>query len=202
MAADDDDYDLKNIRIGDRDFWTQQKELAQEMAGEADLLTMSLTGDAVTEDLLVTEFNEGVAALSHDGQWFAYQSDASGVFEVYVRPFPDADSGLHQISTNGGRSPLWAPDGSELFYVDDNGRLLAVPVQTEATFSRATPTVVVDGGYLLSSPTGRGYDIDPSGARFLLIKPRGGPGTDSLAPPSITFVLNWAEELKNQVPVE
>ena len=81
------------------------------------LVTVSLSGDPVSEDLLVTEFNERGAAVSPNGRWFAYQSDTSGEMEVYVRPFPDADSERHPISTNGGTSPLWAPDGSELFYV-------------------------------------------------------------------------------------
>ena len=76
---------------------------------------MSLTGDAVSEDLLVTEFQERNAAFSPDGRWFAYQSNASSVEGVYVRPFPDAETALHQISTNGGTRPLWAPDESELF---------------------------------------------------------------------------------------
>ena len=113
------------------------------VGANVNLITVSLTGDPVTEDLLVTEFAETSAALSPDGRWCAYQSDASGEFEVYVRPFPDADSGLHPISTNGGTTPPWAPDGSDLFYEDD-GRRLAVPVQTDPTFSRGTATVVID----------------------------------------------------------
>ena len=61
-------------------------------------------------DVLVTEFDERNAALSPDGRWFAYQSDVSSVMEVYVRPFPDADSGLHPISPNGGTNPTVGPD--------------------------------------------------------------------------------------------
>ena len=86
--------------------------------GSFNLITVSLTGEPVSEDLLVTEFTDGNAALSPNGNWVAYQSNASGVNEVYVRPFPDADSALHPISTNGGTSPVWAPDGRGLFYVD------------------------------------------------------------------------------------
>ena len=86
---------------------------------DAKLVTVSLSGDPVSEDLLVTAFNEQGAAVSPDGRWFAYQSNISGEREVYVRPFPDADSERHPISTNGGTSPRWAPDGSELFYVND-----------------------------------------------------------------------------------
>ena len=99
-----------------------------DMLPSGNLITVALSGDPVSADLLVTEFDEKSAVLSPDGRWFAYQSDASGEMEVYVRPFPDADSELHRVSTDGGTSPLWAPDGRELFYVND-GRLLAVPVQ-------------------------------------------------------------------------
>ena len=152
--------------------------VAELNQGSFNLITVSLTGDPVSEDLLVTEFNEARSALSPNGDWLAYNSDASGVNEVYVRPFPDADSALHPISTNGGTAPLWAPDGRELFYVDSDGRLLAVPIQTDPTFARlGTATVVMDGDYQLISPLGpRAYDIDPSGERFLVVKPIGCAG--------------------------
>ena len=173
------------------------REVSENEVG-LNLVTVSLSGDPVSEDLLVTEFSEWGAAVSPDGRWFAYQSDTSGEMEVYVRPFPDADSERHPISTNGGTSPLWAPDGSELFYVND-GRLLAVPVQTAPTFSRGTAAVVIDGDYGLIVDNLRRYDIDPSGERFLLVKPMSAGETGAL--PSLTFVLNWFEELKERVPV-
>ncbi len=119
-----------------------------------------------------------------------------------MRPFPDADSALHPISANGGTSPLWAPDGRELFYVESDGRVLAVPVQTDPTFARGTATVVMDGEYRLTSPLGpRAYDIDPSGERFLVVKPMEALVSDSRSLPSLTFVLNWFEELTERVPV-
>ena len=58
-----------------------------------------------------------------------------------------------------------------------DGRLLAVPVKTDPTFSWGTATVVIDGDYLLSSEISglrvfvRRYDMDPLGERFLLLKP-------------------------------
>ena len=146
-------------------------------------------------------FDEQNAVVSPDGRWFAYESDASGVDEVYVRPFPDADSALHQISTNGGRRPLWAPDGSELFY-EDAGRLLAVPVQTAPTFSRGTPMEVIEGKYRLDGFIGRRYDIDPSGERFLLLKVAGATGSEGPSQPWLTIVLNWEQELLERVPVD
>ena len=175
--------------------------VAELVGGNANLITVSLTGDPASEDLLVTEFNEGNAVLSPDGRWFAYQSDASGEMEVYVRPFPDADGALQQISTNGGTLPLWAPDGSELFY-ENEGRLLAVPVQTAPSFSRGTPMVVIEDRYLLSSAyPGRVYDIDPSGERFLLRKFLAAPSGDGRSLPSLTFVFNWFRELTERGPI-
>ena len=39
--------------------------------------------------------------ISPDGRWLAYQSDESGQYEVYVRPFPGVQGGRWQVSTNG-----------------------------------------------------------------------------------------------------
>jgi Tol biopolymer transport system component len=59
----------------------------------------------------VTDAN---GAFSPDGTWIAYQSDQSGRFEVYIRPFSGSGSVI-QVSTNGGSLPVWGPDGTELF---------------------------------------------------------------------------------------
>ena len=63
--------------------------------------------------------------------------------------------------------------------VEEVAVLVHCPVWSP-TFSRGTPTVVIDRDYLLSGGSGRGYDIDPSGERFLLLKPSGEPGAGSL----------------------
>jgi hypothetical protein len=160
---------------------------------------VSLPGDPVPADLLSTEFDELNAAISPDGRWFAYQSDLSGEFEIYVRSFPDAEaSPQRQISTSGGQRPVWGPDGTELFYVNDN-RLWAVEIEMETTFERGTPTMVIEDGYLLEDQIGRMYDVDPiTGDRFLMVKAFG--SEDASATSSLTIVLNWFEELTRLVP--
>ena len=82
-----------------------------------DLLTMSLEGDHHVQPLLQTPFDEQEGTISPDGRWIAYESDSSGRPEVYVRPFPAVAGGQWQVSTAGGRRPLWARDGQELFYL-------------------------------------------------------------------------------------
>ena len=169
--------------------------------GNFNLMTVSLTGEPVSEDLVVTEFAEQSAALSPDGAWVAYQSDRSGQFEIYVQPFPDVEGGLRQVSTAGGTRPVWGPDGSELLYLDlASRRIMAAPVQTEPTFTSGTPEAALDESYLanLGSP-GRTFDIAADG-RFLMIKEQASAG-DTASTAEITVVLNWFEELTARVPV-
>ena len=75
-----------------------------------------LDGEDSVEMLLTTSFDEMNPKVSPDGRWLAFQSDESGENEVYVRPYPEVDSGRVPISVGGGTRPLWAKDGSELFY--------------------------------------------------------------------------------------
>ena len=164
-----------------------------------DLVMMSLEGDRAAEVLLGTEFNEHNGEISPDGNWLAYQSNASGRTEVYVRPFPDVDGGQWLISTEGGRTPLWAPDGRELFYRGPRG-MMVVSVQTETTFAAGNPEVLFEGNYF-AAIAGRTFDIAPDGERFLMITQQGGTTDDTSTPTQIVVVENWLDELAQRVPV-
>lgn len=76
------------------------------------------------QPFLRTPFTETGPKFSPDGHWLAYASDESGIFEVYVQPYP-GPGGKWQISTGGGMEPVWKPNGGELFYrsgtKDDGG---------------------------------------------------------------------------------
>jgi Tol biopolymer transport system component len=69
------------------------------------LALLGMEGAEALEPLLDTEFAEGNPAISPDGRWIAYESDESGRFEVYVRPFPAVDEGKWVISRAGGTRP-------------------------------------------------------------------------------------------------
>ena len=68
------------------------------------------------------------AQFSPDGKWIAYQSDKTGRFEIYVRPFP-GPGGDVRVSIDGGTQVRWNPNGKELFYVAADDRLMAVPIR-------------------------------------------------------------------------
>ena len=166
-----------------------------------DLHVRSMDADGTSTPLLVTEFNELNAEISPDGRWLAYLSDASGHFEVYVRPFPNVEDGQWLISRDGRTKPLWGRDGRELFYWSLSGQLTAVPIEAEGSFTFGNPEVVFEQTYLIGNRfRGRTYDISPDGKRFLMIK-EGGPGDETEAT-QVILVQNWFEELKRLVPTK
>jgi serine/threonine-protein kinase len=170
---------------------------------------LSMEGERTPKLLLKEKHNEKAPQISPDARWLAYQSNESGQYEVYIRPFPDIDSGgKWQVSTNGGKIPLWSPDGSELFYLSDDS-CMAVEVGAEPTLKLGKTTVLFKGTYSShTNPDGSqdtSWDIHPDGTRFLMMKPS--PSIDAApataAPrPRINIVLNWFEELKQRVPVD
>ena len=167
-----------------------------------DLLRLALDGSRRVTPLLQTKFEERNGVVSPDGRWLAYVSNSSGRFETYVRPFPNADR-QWQVSTGGGRTPIWARNGKELFYLGLDGALLRVGVEASgATFNAGTPTKLLDGRYFTTGPgaAGQSYDVSPDGQRFLMIKAPDADATAAL--PSLIVVRHWTEELKRLVPTK
>jgi serine/threonine-protein kinase len=142
------------------------------------------------------QYAERGAAISPDGRWLAYQSDESGSFQVYVRPFPNVDQGRWQISADGGTNPIWAPNGRERYFVDTSNHVDSVPVQAGASFSLGRPVTLLD---VSDRPAAvyRNYDIAPDGSKFVVIK------ESQRARSSMQFIVtvDWFEELKRRVPV-
>ena len=145
-------------------------------SAEADAYLVDRSGSGEPEPLLTTSSREFALALSPDRRWLAYVSDISGRDEVYVRPFPDVSRGQVPVSRAGGTEPVWARDGSELFYRDDGGWLVA------ARLDRSDSALAVTGGERLfdasaygEHPGWRGYDVFPGSEAFLMLEP--GPGS-------------------------
>ena len=122
------------------------------------------------------------ATLSPDMRWVTYSSNESGRFEVYIVPFHGG--GKSQVSLSGGTFPLWRNDGKELFFISQNGALMAVPIGTEGgQLKLGAPRALFRAGTT-------NYDVAPGGQKFLL-----GSVLDQGSKP-ITLVTNWPAELK------
>jgi Tol biopolymer transport system component len=152
------------------------------------------------ESLIATPFEERGGVVSPNGRWLAYESNTSGQFEIYVRPFPSVADGQWLVSTGGGVEPLWAPNGQELFYRTPDGAVMAARVDPSAsTWSAGTPAQLVAGAYFTGGGNvSRQYDVTADGQRFVMIKEGGGDGVSR----NLALVLNWTEELKRLVPAK
>lgn len=171
-----------------------------------DLALLPLHPKPVSTPLIRSMFDETNAEISPDGRWIAYQSNESGKEEIYVRPFPDVDHGRWQVSTDGGTRPLWARNGRELFYLDQEDLLTGVTVQTEPVVV-SKPVRLLKSHYFSgfggiqggTTVAGRTYDVSPDGNQFLMFKDK---QDDESTPAGFVVIVNWSEELKRLVPTK
>ncbi len=155
--------------------------------------------DAQPEVLIETPFDERSPELSPDGRWIAYVSDESGQFEVYVRPYPDMVSRRWQVSSDGGETPMWSKDGSQLFFAHRATEdLMQVEITEGDDFNWSTPVPVLDltpYAWNAGPRDSRSFDISVDGERFLMVR-------ESNAANRLMVVLNWFSELERLVPTQ
>jgi tricorn protease len=78
---------------------------------------------------------EHSVAISPDGQTLAYLSDASGEYEIYLRP-SNGQGEPRRLTNDGGIwrfPPVWSPDGLRIAYADKLLRLRYVDVPSGKT---------------------------------------------------------------------
>jgi len=144
-------------------------------------------------------YNEGFGVFSPDMKWIAYQSDATGRDEIYVRPFIAAASasgskaataeGQWQVSKDGARFPHWSADGKEIFFASARG-IMSAEVGTAGGFRAGTPQL------LFVKPIGpnEAWDVTADGKKFLFAAAESGDA--GAAPAPIIVVMNWQALLK------
>jgi len=149
---------------------------------------LPMDGDRKPIPIVTTTFEERDAQFSPDGRWIAYQSNESGRFEVYARPFPRGER--VRISPNGGAQASWRDDARELFYIGLDGRLMAVPIRLDAAkqtidAGQPVPLFMTRIGGPILSVSRQQYLVSPDGQRFLMNVISGQETTQP-----ITLVLN------------
>jgi eukaryotic-like serine/threonine-protein kinase len=185
-------------------------------SGDHDIWMLRMDDDRKPQALIKGKgTTEWRGSFSPDGHWIAYASDESKQEEIYVQPIPPTRP-KNQITTHGGTSPLWSPDGKELFYLEAQDpeahrfrafrateilqprlyRLISRHVRTQAGFAFSDPTTIVEG-ILMIGP--RPYDITPDGKQFVAVFPASDATSGERSHPEIRVTLNWFEELKRRV---
>ena len=154
-------------------------------SSSVDVYALSMTGGTVTNLVRGAGAATSLGAVfSPDGHWFAYQSNESGNFEVYVQPFPPTGE-KWQVSSNHGGGPQWRGDGRELFF-GTNGAVVSVDIDTKGRFNAGATKPLFP-----LPPRATSAVVTADGQRFLI-----GVPADDEPMTSFAIVLNWSEGLK------
>jgi len=150
---------------------------------------------------------ELLPAFSPDGHWIAYMSNESGIYEIYVRPFP-GPGGKWQVSSGGvnrigGWGPRWSTNGKELLYfVPASRQIMAVSYTTAGDSFHAekprlwSPGQIADRRAGFVNPI---FSLHPDGKRAAVFKALGaesGPAPIT----TVSFIFNFFDELRRKVP--
>ena len=156
-----------------------------------DLMAIPLDGDRKPVPIAHTNSDEREGQFSPDGKWVAYQSNESGRYEIYVQSFPNA-AGKTRISAEGGSQVRWRHDAKEIFYVAQDGRLMAAPIRLNSAATTIEPGVPMvlfrpsNPGRVMASNFKAQYAVSRDGQRFLINTVLAEATTSP-----ITLILNW-----------
>ena len=157
------------------------------------------------ERLTDTPAAERYPVWSPDGHWLAYASDVSGRDEIYVHAYPAVGSPV-LVSTAGGTSPAWNPNGRELIYTEPIAsgsgvgpsatfKVMSVQMTNPANPGRPQRLFDADSTVL---PLGQCasttcYSISPDGQSFYTLRFR---ARDIPRVTSLRLTLNWFDEVR------
>ena len=123
------------------------------------------------------------AVVSGDGRFLLFAAERSETTEVYVQPI-DGSNAAEKISTAGGVSPIWSPNGREILFLREP-EIIAVPFTVEQGRFRPGAERVwsrVEGNYFSSLRAG-------TNGRVLITIDRKRTTHD------IRVIVNWQQEI-------
>jgi serine/threonine protein kinase/Tol biopolymer transport system component len=135
-------------------------------------------------------------AFSPDGRWLAYASSESGIYDVYVRAYPDKGS-QWQVSNNGGTMPVWSRNGHELFYRTEDQRIMVANYAVKGDSFVAEKPRVWSRQPLANLGLTPNFDLAPDGKRFAVVMAAESPKPRE-AQSHITLVLNFFNEVSRR----
>ena len=163
-----------------------------------DIMALALTNPADPIPIMATPAIEKSGQVSPDGRWIAYQSDDSGGYQVYVKPFPGPGT-AQRVSTTNASHPQWRGDGRELFWMGPTAgsfpldTLFSADLTFDGTTVRSAGAKPLLPAHVRISPlvdSRSHFAVAPDGQRFLLRQAEGLPG------PAVKMILNWPQLLR------
>jgi len=140
----------------------------------------------------------GEPRVSPNGRWLAYSTDRNGQRQIRVHTFPDPNGNEPTVTADGGMFPTWKRDGSELYYLAQDGNLMAVTVKEDGDqLALGTPKVLFQSPVTSLRPSvDDPYDVSPDGNRFVFLA-----NTNPVAPTDpdkLMVILKWTAALRKK----
>jgi len=185
------DQQLADLGVAEQGAWDSSRDGKSLLARKENELWYLTLPDLQAKPLLQPKWTIRNAQFSPDGKFVAYASNETGVWEIYVSPFPSA-AGKWQIS-RGGSEPRWRRDGKELFYLSSDGKIMAVPVKTGNTFEAGVPVTLFQTHMrqAISAQDMFSYAVTEDGKKFLV-----NTKVESTSAAPLSVVLNWTADLE------
>ena len=129
--------------------------------------------------------------VSPDGRWIAYEKHEGETIHVVLESFPEPGRRI-QVTTTGGRRPVWTRDSTRVFYRDGD-RFYFVRVEP----GPAGGDPHVSAPELFAEVAGvRGFDVTPDGREIIAVwRP-----PDSGLQTQLKLATNWFAELERLAP--
>ncbi len=142
--------------------------------------------------LVRSRANDFGPACSPDGRSFAYTSDESGRFEVYLFPFPDFGVKT-QISVDGGSEPVWSRDGRLCYRSGSSVMVADIDLATRTRVG--APRRIADGPFQAGAVAGLpNYDVAADGRLVMIAQ------TSAQAQPDrLSVTVNWFEDIAGRL---
>ena len=105
------------------------------VTAHGDIFTVPLKNGPTRNLTQTPGVHERDASWSPDGRFIACLSDASGEFEIHIRPGDDPAAEPVRLTTGADSyflAPIWSPDSKKLLWADRAQRLRYVDVETKA----------------------------------------------------------------------
>jgi dipeptidyl aminopeptidase/acylaminoacyl peptidase len=134
--------------------------------------------------------SSGSAVFSSDGRWLAFSTP--GVRrdrQVLITSLIDPKQGVWPASGPGGNAPRWRRDGRELFFVDLDGYLSSVSVETKPRLAVGKPARLFDLGPDGRVATTSIFDVTGDGNQFVSVRSKGG-----VQDVRLRVISNWSTE--------